>query len=131
VDYVVLDTDVASLSFRRRLPAAVMAAIGAKLWCLSFVTVGEMTQWAGLRSWSARNQGALNAWLSERVFLEANREVARAWGHLSADGKRRGRVHPVNDTWVAACCLTEGLNGYCGIGPNGMTCPVGVAKTDA
>jgi peptide-methionine (S)-S-oxide reductase len=22
-------------------------------------------------------------------------------------------------------------NGYCGIGPNGMTCPVGVAKTDA
>jgi hypothetical protein len=52
VDYVVLDTDVASLSFRRRLPAAVMAVIAPKLWCLSFVSVGEMTQWASLRSWS-------------------------------------------------------------------------------
>jgi toxin FitB len=86
VEYVVLDTDVASLSFRRRLPAAAMAAIGAKLWCLSFVTVGEMTQWASLRSWSPRNQGALDAWLSERVFLEANQQVARTWGRLSADG---------------------------------------------
>jgi toxin FitB len=109
VDYIVLDTDVASLSFRRRLPAAVMAAIAPKLWCLSFVTVGEMTQWANLRSWSPRNQGALDAWISDRVFLEAGREVARTWGHLSADGKRRGRTHPANDTWIAACCLTEGL----------------------
>jgi len=109
VDYVVLDTDVASLSFRRRLPAPVMASIAPRLWCLSFVTVGEMTQWASLRSWSSRNQGALDAWLSDRVFLEANRQVARLWGHLSADGRRRGRVHPVNDTWIAACCLAEGL----------------------
>jgi peptide-methionine (S)-S-oxide reductase len=27
--------------------------------------------------------------------------------------------------------LESHKNGYCGIGPNGMTCPVGVAKTDA
>jgi hypothetical protein len=108
-EYIVLDTDVASLSFRRRLPATAMAEIGARLWCLSFVTVGEMTQWAHLRSWSPRNQGALNAWLSERVFIEATRQVASTWGFLSAEGRRRGRVHPVNDTWIAATCLTEGL----------------------
>jgi predicted nucleic acid-binding protein len=35
--------------------------------------------------------------------------TARTWGHLSADGKRRGRTHPINDTWIAASCLTEGL----------------------
>jgi predicted nucleic acid-binding protein len=23
--------------------------------------------------------------------------------------KRRGRPRPVNDTWIAACCLVEGL----------------------
>jgi peptide-methionine (S)-S-oxide reductase len=27
--------------------------------------------------------------------------------------------------------LDRNKNGYCGIGPNGMTCPIGVAKTDA
>lgn len=86
-----------------------MAAIAPKLWCLSFVTVGEMTQWASLRSWSPRNQGALDAWMSDRVFIEAGREVARAWGQLTAEGKRRGRTHPINDTWIAACWLTEGL----------------------
>jgi predicted nucleic acid-binding protein len=109
VDYVVLDTDVASLSFRRRLPAAAVAVIAPKLWCLSFVSVGEMTQWASLRSWSPRNQGALQAWLSDRVFLEASREVAGTWGQLSAEGRRSGRPHPINDTWIAACCLAEGL----------------------
>jgi toxin FitB len=109
VDYVVLDTDVASLSFRRRLSTAAMARLAGKLWALTFVTVGEMTQWADLRSWSPRNQRALDAWLSERVLLEAGREVARTWGRLSADGRRRGRVHPINDCWIAATCLTEGL----------------------
>jgi predicted nucleic acid-binding protein len=30
-------------------------------------------------------------------------------GFLSGTGKRSGRTHPINDTWIAACCLTEGL----------------------
>ena len=27
--------------------------------------------------------------------------------------------------------LHKNPGGYCGIGPNGMSCPIGVAKTDA
>jgi predicted nucleic acid-binding protein len=27
------------------------------------------------------------------------------WGHLGAEGKRRGRVHPQNDSWIAASAL--------------------------
>lgn len=109
MNYVVLDTDVASLSFRRRLPPAAMARLSGKLWCITFVTVGEMTQWAHLRSWSPRNQAALEAWLSDRVLLDGGIEVARTWGRLSAAGKRRGRTHPINDCWIAATCMTEGL----------------------
>ena len=86
-----------------------MGRLAGQLWCLSFVTVGEMTQWADIRSWSPGNQAALDSWLSDRVFLEGSPEVARTWGRLSADGRRRGRSHPINDTWIAACCLTEGL----------------------
>src|SRR6266498_3864638 len=73
MDYVVLDTDVASLSFRRRLPAG------------------------------------LAAWLSGFALVDSSHQAALIWGMLSADGKRRGRARPINDTWIAACCLAEGL----------------------
>jgi len=43
------------------------------------------------------------------AVLDSSREAARIWGILSADGKQRGRSHPINDTWIAACCLAEGL----------------------
>ena len=109
MDYVVLDTDVASLIFRNRLPAPMAARLAGKTWCLTFVTVGEMTQWATLRDWSRRNQAALEAWMSQCVVLDAGRETGQTWGRLSASGKRRGRSHPINDTWIAACCLTDGL----------------------
>lgn len=59
MDYVVLDTDVASLIFRYRLPGAMAARLANKTWCLTFVTIAEMTQWAALRDWSLRNLGAL------------------------------------------------------------------------
>jgi predicted nucleic acid-binding protein len=31
--------------------------------------------------------------------------VAAIWGRLSAAAIQRGRPRPVNDMWVAACCL--------------------------
>jgi len=31
------------------------------------------------------------------------------WGELSAAATQRGRARPVNDTWVAACCLAYDL----------------------
>jgi hypothetical protein len=44
-DYVALDTDVASLTFRDRLPASISGALVGKVACVSFVTIGEMTKW--------------------------------------------------------------------------------------
>ena len=51
------------------------------MWCLSFVSVAEMTQWARLRDWAPRNYGALTEWMSGRVFLDATWETARTWGN--------------------------------------------------
>jgi predicted nucleic acid-binding protein len=31
------------------------------------------------------------------------------WGELSAAATQRGRPRPVNDTWIAACCLAYDL----------------------
>lgn len=30
-------------------------------------------------------------------------------GELSAQGKQTGKTRPINDMWIAACCLAEGL----------------------
>jgi predicted nucleic acid-binding protein len=35
--------------------------------------------------------------------------VAVTWGRLSAAAILRGRPRPINDMWIAACCLTHDL----------------------
>lgn len=107
--YVVLDTDVASLSFRGRLPPRLSTALVGRSTAVTFVTVGEMTKWAELRSWGLTNRQKLDHWLSGQVRLSYDDVVAQNWGHLAAAAQRRGRVTPANDTWIAACCLADGL----------------------
>ena len=109
MDRVVLDTDVSSLSLKRRLPAAVMREIIGKQPCITFVTLGELTQWAELRQWGRRNRDALGHWLDGVIVLPYTDDVARTWGQISAYAIRRGRPRPANDSWIAACALTYGL----------------------
>ncbi|MGH3499480.1 MAG: type II toxin-antitoxin system VapC family toxin [Nocardioidaceae bacterium] len=106
---VVLDTDVASRSFRGRLPATLAARLVGTQPLLTFVTVGELTQWTKLRHWGPRNLAQLQEWLSDKPMIPAARAIAVRWGELSATANQRGRPRPVNDTWVAACCLAYGL----------------------
>jgi hypothetical protein len=80
-----------------------------QVWCLTFVTVGEMVTWAEIRSWGQRNRGALERWLDQRVIIDSTREVSYAWGRLNGASRRAGRPRPANDTWIAACALVEGL----------------------
>ena len=42
-------------------------------------------------------------------MLPGDEAVAATWGRLSAAAIRRGRPRPVNDMWIAACCLTQGI----------------------
>jgi toxin FitB len=41
--------------------------------------------------------------------LLGDEEVSTAWGNLQARAQRRGRPRPINDTWIAACCLVNRL----------------------
>ena len=92
-----------------RLPQSLDAPLAGKLTCVTFVTIGEMTKWAELRDWSPRNRQRLEYWVSNQVHLEYDITVARTWGRLAAAAERRGRPRPLNDMWIAASCLAEGL----------------------
>ncbi len=109
VDYVVVDTDVVSLVQKDRLPIALANRLIGRALCVSFVTIGELTQWADLRNWGQRSRAGLEAWLNQVVELEYDGQVARTWGHLSAAAVRRGRPRPANDMWIAATCLAHGF----------------------
>lgn len=56
-----------------------------------------------------RRLTGLDRFLSRVVMLPDNRRVARRWGELQAHAQLRGRPRPVNDTWIAACCLVRGV----------------------
>lgn len=106
---VVLDTDVASASFRGRLPAQLSARLAGRTACITFVTLGELTKWTTIRSWGPRRRASLAAWRQRVVLLPFDAAVATTWGELQARAQLRGRPRPVNDTWIAACCLVDRL----------------------
>lgn len=109
MDYIALDTDVASNLIKRQIPPALLAKLARYSPCVTFVTLGELTEWAVVRAWGHRNVAALDRWLATVPMIGYDEEVARRWGRLSAQTRRAGRPRPVNDMWNAACCLAENL----------------------
>jgi toxin FitB len=59
VSLVVLDTDVASLTLKNRLPDRLRAVLAGHTMCITFVTVGELMKWRVLRSWGPRRTADL------------------------------------------------------------------------
>jgi toxin FitB len=106
---VVLDTDVASLSYKGRLPAALAGRLVGREVCVTFVTIGELSRWAEKRHWGTRARTELVDWLGRAVVLPYDERVAWRWGQLSVGSERRGRPRPINDTWIAACCMLADL----------------------
>lgn len=106
---VVLDTDVASLGFKRRLTATLIAQLAGHAPCISFITLAELTKWAEVRQWGPRRREQLFHWLDGLAVLPGTEAVSRRWGELSAFAERRGRPRPIHDTWIASCCLVHEL----------------------
>ena len=109
MSFVVLDTDVASRSLKHELADPIAARLAGASIAITFVTLGELTKWTLVRSWGPRRLAALDRFLSRVVVLPYSERVARRWGELQAHAQLRGRPHPVNDTWIAACCLVRAL----------------------
>ncbi|MEU5030934.1 hypothetical protein [Streptomyces milbemycinicus] len=52
---VILDTDVASLSHKRKLSGPLATRLIGRKPLITFVTLGELTKWTEVRHWGARS----------------------------------------------------------------------------
>jgi toxin FitB len=106
---VVLDTDVASLSLKRKLPPEVLRLLSGRVPLITFVTLAELTRWVEQRQWGAHRRELLSRWLVGKHVLHSADDVAHTWGAITAYAYLRGRPRPTNDSWIAACCLAYDL----------------------
>jgi tRNA(fMet)-specific endonuclease VapC len=110
IEYVLLDTNVASFLLKHDTRAeAYKASIAGKLTAVSFQTVGELEQWALLRSWGERRTAELETFFGQVVILNPDRAMCKMWGRVKALAKQKGRPIDVADAWIAATALTFGL----------------------
>jgi predicted nucleic acid-binding protein len=80
---IVLDTDVASLGYKGRLPMPLAARLAGHEICVTFVTVGELARRAGKRRWGTRARSELARWLGHTIVMPYDERVAWKWGQLS------------------------------------------------
>lgn len=78
---VVLDTDVISGHIKKDLPWRLNSKLVGHQLITTFVSAGEA--------------------------MGCPARVAREWGEILAYAGKRGRPRPVNDSWIAACCLVH------------------------
>jgi predicted nucleic acid-binding protein len=56
-----------------------------------------------------RNRRSLDTWLDHFLIVNSSSRAAHLWGEIAGAGKRTGRTRPINDTWIASCCLAESI----------------------
>jgi toxin FitB len=105
VTRIVLDTDVVSLYRAGRLPSGFALQVALNDISIAFATAGELWRWALTRRWGEARRGGLDLWLGEMTVLPAGLVTAQIWGVVMTAAQRRGRPRPLNDTWIAACCI--------------------------
>ena len=106
---IVLDTDVVSLYRRGRLSVAYARLVTTSRHCIAFATAGELWKGALDERWYGARRGALDLWLAKEMMLPTDLHVAKVWGTITTGAQRRGRTRPLNDSWIAACCIQSGL----------------------
>ena len=109
MSFVVVDTDVASAVLKGRLPDVLARRLAGQRLAITFVTVGELTQWTYLHRWGPQRRAGLQVFFASVVVLPGSFRAATIWGEVQAHARLRGRPRPINDSWIAACYIAREL----------------------
>ena len=105
----VLDTDVLSAMFKHQLPSPLLDRLSDHPLGITYVQVGEIVQWIVSSNWGISRVNEMRAWVNKFPVIDGDAAVAETWGEISAYSRQRGRPVPINDSWIAACCIRHGL----------------------
>lgn len=104
--HVLLDTNIISFIFKgdpRVQPFA--SYLTGNILALSFMTVGELFQWAAIRNWGEKRIGQLEEALDSYLIFPCDFELCRQWGKLRASRRSAGFPISPQDAWIAATAL--------------------------
>ena len=73
---VVVDTDVASAILKAQLPDSLRRRLAGQQLAVTFVTVGELTQWTYLHRWGSQRRSGLQAFFASVVVLPCSFQPA-------------------------------------------------------
>ncbi len=106
MDFIVLDTDVASFLFKQDTRGErYRPHLVGRTPCLSFQTVAELYQWAETHNWGEKRRANLAQWPRKFVILPYDNGIAQAWARVRAECQRQGRPITAQDSWIAACAV--------------------------
>ena len=109
VSLVVVDTDVASTLLRRRASDTLARQTRRPHHRDHLRHLRRADQWTFVRQWGPRSLDTMRTFLAALVVLPYDQRVATSWGEIQAHAQLRGRPRPINDSWIAACCLAREL----------------------
>jgi tRNA(fMet)-specific endonuclease VapC len=106
MDFVLVDTDVVSFTFKRDTRRSLYRGhLDGKLLFISFMTVAELDPWADARNWGKRKRAELAAFLQPYTVIDSDRELCRTWAQVKNVAQRAGHHLDTADAWIAATAL--------------------------
>ena len=107
---VILDTNIVSYVLKGGpLAEAYFRHLHGRLLAISFITVGELYYGAENRNWGERKRKELETALRNFVVIPYDHEIARCYGRVMVERKRRGTPLAPNDAWIAACAARHSV----------------------
>ena len=107
---IILDTNIVSYLMKGgQLAKAYVPHVQGKLLAISFITVGEMYFGAENRNWGKKKRNELETTLRNFIVIPYDHEIARCYGRLVAERKRKGKPIAFNDAWIAACATRHAV----------------------
>ena len=107
---VLVDTDVVSFLFKADTRAQLYQGhLAGRRWVLSFMSLGELYEWAEDRGWGRSRRRQLEDHLGGFHVHGFTPELCRMWAQVRATARRGGREIDIADAWIAATALLHDL----------------------
>jgi tRNA(fMet)-specific endonuclease VapC len=107
---IILDTNIVSYLMKGTpLAERYRLHIQGKLLSISFITVGELYFGAENRNWGEQKRRQLETTLRNFVVIPYDNEIARCYGRLVFERKKKGMPIAPNDAWIAACAVRHSV----------------------